>query len=120
MASIYVRTSGSREVYCVQYRVDGKRYSRVVGTNRKEAERVLREVERKLARRDPVLDAKRRLRTQIPVTDYFEKEYLPWSETNKQRGGYERDRTIVTFLARFLEQEGYRWLPDVDPLVLER
>lgn len=105
-------------MWAVQYRVAGKRYSKVVGTNKKEAEKVLKEVERKLAARDPVLDARERLRSQISVKAYF-KAYLSYSEANKRKGGHERDQTIVKFLVAFLEAEGYRWLPDVDPLVLE-
>jgi len=119
MASIYQRKSGNRLVWCVQYRVKGKRYSRVVGESKKEAEAILRDLKRKLAARDPVLDAKERRRSQITVSDYFSRKYLDWSEANKKPGGYERDQTIVKFLLAFLEERGYRWLPDVDPLALE-
>ena len=118
MATLRQRTLENKTVYYIDYRISGKRHRKHVGTNRREAEAVLREIRRRLAARDPVMAAKERTKD-VSIEDYF-KEYLEHSEGRKSAKGHERDETIIRKLREGLEQKGVETLKEVTHVHLEK
>ena len=118
MATLRQRTTATKTTYYIDYRISGKRYRKHVGTNRREAEAVLREIRRKIAAKDPILAAKERS-AELPIEDYF-KEYLDYSAGRKSVEGHERDQTIIKMLKEGLGNQGIETLKQVSHVHLEK
>ncbi len=118
MATLRQRELDKKKVYYIDYRISGKRYRKHVGTNRREADAVLREIRRRLAARDPVMDARERARD-LSIEDYSQ-EYLDHSEGRKSGKGHERDRSIIRMLREGLEENGVLTLKQVTHVHLEK
>ena len=95
MATVYVREYNGKKHYFVNYAVDGKRDQRRIGTNKRQAQRVLREVENKLAAKDPLLSL---LKKDGLSLEMWEQEYLQHSQARKTDAAHERDKTILKFI----------------------
>jgi len=99
MASIRSTLRRGETVWFVDYRVGGKRH-RIDAENRKQAEAILREVNRKLEA------VRTRERTgDTPLKDWW-LEYLEWAKGHKRAAGYQRDVQIIQDLGVYLASQG--------------
>ncbi len=117
MATIYVREYNGKKHYFVNYAVDGKRVQRKIGTDRRQAERVLREVVKKVAAKDPLLSL---LKKDGLTLEDWRKEYLQHSEARKTKDGHERDQDIFRLLVPWMRAKGIKTIPEVQPRHIQK
>lgn len=107
-----MRVYKRKDIYYVDYIINGKRTRRAVGSDKRIAEQVLHDIELKQLRKEylGVFNDEK-----VPFEDYA-KQYLEYSKQNKAKNSYNRDTISIGHL---IEEFGDCLLGDIKPQNIE-
>lgn len=102
-----------KDVWYIDYRLNGKRIRHRVGRSKKAAEDYLKKIEYDIS-----LGGKNLIPREFEL-DKFIQEYLAYANVNKSATSYQRDKTTVNSLLPFLSGKGIKHLSEITPKILD-
>lgn len=119
MPTIYTRVYGGKTHYFLNYSLHGKQVQRRVGTDRRVAEQVLREVRARIAAKDPMISLLAATHLQ-PIQEFFEKHYLPYVLAHKTSMVYKSEKSITAKFTNYMAGQNISVMQAIKNIHLEQ